>query len=87
MNDDYDIRILKNVIMLLGWDLEQWARVLAVYKDEPASTLNEALQIKRKHMLRNIGEPCGKSILVGVDPPMDCDRAIKLFDACSRCIT
>jgi hypothetical protein len=67
-------------VTVFGWDIRQWARVLAIYKDEPVTSLDDALLIRKKYTSRNIGDPCAKSCLVGVEPPMDFTRASKVIE-------
>lgn len=64
---------------VLGWDLDQWARVLAIYHDEPATTLSQAKLIQRDYKLRNTCEPGAKPLLLGVKPDMDYKRARRLL--------
>lgn len=61
-----------------GWDLYQWAYVLAWHKGE-YSTIKSYLDARLAWKKLGMSEPPLKSIIIGVEPNLDFDNAHQLW--------
>jgi len=68
-------------LTILGWDFNQWARVLALFPDHPVGSLADAVAVRREYLKRYRYEPPSRPVLVGATPDLDYAGACAVFAA------